>query len=107
MKCPTLLARGIVVAITKPIGWATNTIGIGPGAARYVAGRREVNHRSTTNYLRRVLDGKLATAESEELSPEDRARERLVLACAVSKALIAAYSSDSPGFQFCSWREIP
>ncbi len=52
--------------------------GIGPGAARYVAGRREVNHRSTTNYLRRVLDGKLATAESEELSPEDRARERLV-----------------------------
>ena len=50
--------------------------GIGPGAARYVAGRREVNHRSTTNYLRRVLDGKLATAESEELSPEDRAREK-------------------------------
>lgn len=51
----------------------------GPGAARYVAGRREVNHRSTTAYLRRVLAGQSPTAEWEELSAEDRAREALVL----------------------------
>lgn len=50
----------------------------GPGAARYVAGRREVNHRSTTTYLNRVLGGQSPVAESEELGPEDRARERLV-----------------------------
>ena len=51
----------------------------GPGAARYVAGRREVNHRSTTTWLRRVLAGESPVAEAEELSPEDRARELLVL----------------------------
>ena len=51
----------------------------GPGAARYVAGRREVNHRSTTTWLKRVLAGETPVAESETLSPEDRAREALVL----------------------------
>ncbi len=50
----------------------------GPGAARYVDGRREMNHRSTTTYLRRVLAGQSPTADSETLSPEDRAREALV-----------------------------
>jgi oxygen-independent coproporphyrinogen-3 oxidase len=51
----------------------------GPGAARYVNGRREINHRSTTTYLRRVLSGQSPVAEWEELPPEDRAREALVL----------------------------
>lgn len=50
----------------------------GPGAARYVDGRREMNHRSTTTYLKRVLAGQSPVAESEALSPEDRARELLV-----------------------------
>lgn len=52
----------------------------GPGAARFVAGRREVNHRSTTTYLRRVLSNQSPTADAEELAPEDAARERLVFA---------------------------
>jgi oxygen-independent coproporphyrinogen-3 oxidase len=51
----------------------------GPGAARYVDGRREVNHRSTTTWLKRVLARESSVAESETLSPEDRAREALVL----------------------------
>lgn len=51
----------------------------GPGAARYLNGRREVNHRSTTTWLRRVLRGQSPVAESETLAPEDRAREALVL----------------------------
>jgi oxygen-independent coproporphyrinogen-3 oxidase len=50
----------------------------GPGAAKHVDGRREVNHRSTTNYLRRVLSGQSPVAESELLSPEESARERFV-----------------------------
>ncbi len=50
----------------------------GPGAARFVAGRREVNHRSTTTYLKRVLSGRSPVAESEQLGAEDAARERLV-----------------------------
>jgi oxygen-independent coproporphyrinogen III oxidase len=50
----------------------------GPGAARYVGGRREMNHRSTTTWLKRVLSGESPVAESETLNPEDRAREMLV-----------------------------
>ncbi len=51
----------------------------GPGAARYVDGRREMNHRSTSTWLRRVLAGESPVAEVETLGPEDRAREMLVL----------------------------
>lgn len=52
----------------------------GPGAARYVNGRREVNHRSTTTWMNRTLAGESPVAESEALGSEDRAREALVLA---------------------------
>jgi len=52
----------------------------GPGAARYVDGIRETNHRSTTTYLRRVLAGESPVAERERLEPEARARELLVFA---------------------------
>ncbi len=52
----------------------------GPGAARYLDGRREMNHRSTTTWLKLVQSGRSPVAESESLSPEDRARELLVLA---------------------------
>jgi len=51
---------------------------VGPGAARFVAGRREMNHRSTTTYLKRVLSGQAPVAEIEELAPDDRGRELLV-----------------------------
>jgi oxygen-independent coproporphyrinogen-3 oxidase len=50
----------------------------GPGAASHVAGRRTLNHRSTTTYIRRVLSGASPVCESEALSAEDSARERLV-----------------------------
>ncbi len=52
----------------------------GPGAARYVDGVRETNHRSTTTYLHRVLAGESPVAERERLEPEARARELLVFA---------------------------
>ena len=51
---------------------------VGPGAARYVGGRREMNHRSTTTWLKRVLAGQSPVAERETLEPADRAREMLV-----------------------------
>lgn len=50
----------------------------GPGAARYVGGRRETNHRSSSTYVRRVLGGQSPVAEWEMLDAEDRAREQLV-----------------------------
>jgi oxygen-independent coproporphyrinogen-3 oxidase len=60
--------------------WAGNEYyAAGPGAARYVAGRREVNHRSATAWMERIERGESPVAESEQLESEDRARERLVL----------------------------
>ncbi len=53
--------------------------GFGPGAARYILGRRESNHRSTTTWIKRVLAGQSGVAMSEELDPEHRAREAIVL----------------------------
>ena len=53
--------------------------GFGPGAARYLNGRRETNHRSVTTWLKRSLQGESPVAECEQLSDEDRARESLVL----------------------------
>jgi oxygen-independent coproporphyrinogen-3 oxidase len=53
--------------------------GFGPGAARYVNGRRETNHRSVTTWLKRTLAGQPALQEAEELAPVERAREALVL----------------------------
>jgi putative oxygen-independent coproporphyrinogen III oxidase len=52
----------------------------GPGAARFLGGLRETNHRSTTTYIHRVLTGASPVAESERLGAEDAARERLVFA---------------------------
>lgn len=48
----------------------------GPGAARFVDGHREVNHRSPTTYIRRMLAGQSPTAESEPISREQWACER-------------------------------
>src|SRR5690606_423861 len=53
--------------------------GFGPGAASYVGGMRRTNHRSVTTWLKRVLAGEAGVAESERLSPEDRAREAIWL----------------------------
>lgn len=53
--------------------------GLGPGAARYINGRRESNHRSTTTWIKRVLTGESGVAMREELTPEHRAREAIVL----------------------------
>jgi oxygen-independent coproporphyrinogen-3 oxidase len=50
----------------------------GPGAARYVDGIRETNHRSTIGYITSMLASESPVAEHEELSAEARARELLV-----------------------------
>ncbi|MBS0264257.1 MAG: radical SAM family heme chaperone HemW [Planctomycetes bacterium] len=53
--------------------------GFGPGAARYLQGRRETNHRSFTTWVARVLAGQSAVLDVDELAPEDRAREALIV----------------------------
>jgi oxygen-independent coproporphyrinogen-3 oxidase len=53
--------------------------GFGPGAARYLDGRRETNHRSVTTWIARVLAGRSPVGDTDILSPADRAREALVV----------------------------
>ncbi|MGB7342843.1 MAG: radical SAM family heme chaperone HemW [Pirellulaceae bacterium] len=48
----------------------------GPGAARFVNGRRELNHRSTTTYLRKMELGQSPIAETDVITPLQHARER-------------------------------
>jgi oxygen-independent coproporphyrinogen-3 oxidase len=52
--------------------------GIGAGAAEFVGHARRVNHRSTTEYIKRQLNGIDPIGEIEELSDADLAIERLV-----------------------------
>jgi oxygen-independent coproporphyrinogen III oxidase len=70
----------------------------GPGAARYLGGRREINHRSTTTYISRVLAGQSPIAESEQLGPEDAARERLVFALRRLEGIDAKQFAAATGF---------
>jgi oxygen-independent coproporphyrinogen-3 oxidase len=53
--------------------------GFGPGAARYLDGRRETNHRSVSAWMARVFAGRSPVGDIDVLSPDDRARETLVV----------------------------
>jgi oxygen-independent coproporphyrinogen-3 oxidase len=53
--------------------------GFGPGAARFDGRTRTTNHRSTTTWIRRMLAGADATGDVDAMSPEEAARERLVV----------------------------
>jgi oxygen-independent coproporphyrinogen III oxidase len=60
--------------------WANEAyFGFGMGAARYVNGRREMNTRSLAGYIQRAQAGEPATFQAEELTPEERARETMVV----------------------------
>jgi oxygen-independent coproporphyrinogen-3 oxidase len=70
----------------------------GPGAARYLGGRREMNHRSTTTYIARLAAGQSPVADSEQLLPEDAARERLVFALRRLEGIDLAAFAQETGF---------
>jgi oxygen-independent coproporphyrinogen-3 oxidase len=60
--------------------WANEAyFGFGMGAARYVAGTRELNTRDLGTYMRRTLAGESAVFQREALVPVERARETLAL----------------------------
>ena len=50
----------------------------GAGAAYYVESRRGVKHRSTTTYIKKLLQGESPVSEQETLSEEQVIRERFV-----------------------------
>ncbi|MCX7405583.1 MAG: radical SAM family heme chaperone HemW [Planctomycetia bacterium] len=51
----------------------------GPGAARYDGRERITNHRSTTGWMTRVLEGQDFTGDRDAMTPEEAARERVVV----------------------------
>ena len=60
--------------------WANHAYyGFGVSAARYVNGKREVNVRNLKDYLKRVLASESPTFQSEQLTPEERARETAII----------------------------
>ncbi len=71
---------------------------IGPGAARYVGDTRQSNHRSTFTYIRRVLADQSPVAESETLSPEEQAREKLVLGMRTMEGVSPTALEQDTGF---------
>ncbi len=71
----------------------------GPGAARYVDGCRESNHRSTFTYLKRVLAGQSPVAERDDLSDEARAREQFVFRMRMLEGVSRAEFAEATGFQ--------
>ena len=52
-------------------------LAFGAGAARFVDGVRETNHRSTTAYLKSVISGKSPVFEQECVSPATQVLERV------------------------------
>jgi oxygen-independent coproporphyrinogen III oxidase len=72
--------------------------GFGPGAARYLGVRREINHRSVTTWMARVLSGVSPVGGSEELSPEERAREALVIGLRRTEGVVRSEFREQTGF---------
>jgi oxygen-independent coproporphyrinogen-3 oxidase len=72
--------------------------GFGPGAARYLSGKREMNHRSVTTWIKRLLAGESPIMDAEELSPEDRARELCVLGLRMSEGIDRQAFQDRTGY---------
>jgi oxygen-independent coproporphyrinogen-3 oxidase len=60
--------------------WANDAyFGFGLGAARYMNGLRATNIRDLPGYIRRMDQGLDATGPSEQITPEERARETATL----------------------------
>jgi oxygen-independent coproporphyrinogen-3 oxidase len=70
----------------------------GPGAARFVGGVREVNHRSTSTYLQRIETGQSPVAEREPISLEQYARELAAFGIRMLAGFEVAALSRAVGF---------
>lgn len=72
--------------------------GFGPGAAKYLGGRRQTNHRSVGTWMKRVFAGVSPVGEEEELSPEERAREAVMLGLRRTEGIHLASFKRQTGF---------
>ncbi len=70
----------------------------GPGAARYVDGKREMNHRSTLTWLKRIQQNQSPIAETETLTNEERARELIVFGLRLNDGVDRTNFKTKTGF---------
>ncbi len=70
----------------------------GPSAARFVNGRREVNHRSPTTYIQRLLRHESPTVESDLLTRESWSRERLAFGLRMLEGISLEAISQETGW---------
>jgi oxygen-independent coproporphyrinogen-3 oxidase len=79
--------------------WANEAyFGFGMGAARYVLGRRELNTRDLRLYIRQALSSESVTWQSEELPPEERARETIAVQLRRAEGIDRAAFHTQTGF---------
>lgn len=79
--------------------WANEAyFGFGMGAARYVLGKRELNTRDLQRYIRLCLSGESPNWQSEELQPEERARETMAVQLRRSEGIDRAAFRTQTGF---------
>ncbi len=71
----------------------------GPGAARYLNGRRETNIRSVLGWLARLERGESPVADSEELDTEHRARELIYLGLRRIRGIDRTSFHEQTGFE--------
>ena len=70
----------------------------GAGAARFLNGHRQTNHRSTSRYIRWVQEGRSPVAEDEPLSLRQRAQEMFVFGLRRLEGLDLERFADHSGF---------
>ena len=81
--------------------WANDAyFGFGVGAARYVQGKRELNCRNTSDYIRRINDGTGAILQSESLSAEESARETLAIQLRRTDGIYREQFLERTGFAY-------
>ena len=71
----------------------------GAGASRFIDGVRETNHGSVTNYIKRIMAGQSPVQETERLSPEQNAFERLVIGLRQVEGVDKSRFSTATGYQ--------
>ncbi len=80
-------------------GW----YGAGAGAAKFENGLRAVNDRSTTRYIRRLQTGASPVAESDQLSVEQWALERVAFGLRRLEGVDLASIATESGIDIATW----
>jgi oxygen-independent coproporphyrinogen-3 oxidase len=80
--------------------WANEAyFGFGMGAVRYVHGQRALNTRDLREYIRRCLAGESPVFQSEQLPPQERARETMAVQLRRSEGIQCPRFLEQTGFE--------